>query len=394
MLVVILLYAFVHGSPSLLSPAEPVSVQCGRFGGGVVRQEEAVGSGGTGSYREWIQTGSRAQALIPTGISELKYLFSSLWMMYFMICMYQTWSIFNRYFCHSTPWTSRRTRIPNVSVIVFVLQLKPLPRAVAVRTVYEARTWSYQVQHGAVWGNQEFSLSGLYSAPPALETGNQTLKGKLLQTDSAGRYNRHRDNVWPFPAHLTGCLHQDKIQYKKDKTTKIWSHYKLLMSFSCPWLQFRSAAFPVGLVWRWHWSVPYRADWTVFYWAGRGMADWSRSDYKWKRVSFSVSLNMKLSHSIVKTFWWETFEHHESGALFDIMWSLPETKFPGHYSGKWNTNCGLFVSRSKLWARGLGRRRWMRPNWSWNSPSPPHSVSCPFTHCHTTHRGNNAAATK
>ncbi|XP_051279537.1 uncharacterized protein LOC127375918 isoform X2 [Dicentrarchus labrax] len=55
-------------------------------------------------------------------------------------------------------------------------QLKPLPRTVAVRTVYEARNWTYQIQHGAVWGNQEFSLSGLYSAPPALEMGNQTLK--------------------------------------------------------------------------------------------------------------------------------------------------------------------------------------------------------------------------
>ncbi|XP_039999666.1 uncharacterized protein LOC120798939 [Xiphias gladius] len=58
-------------------------------------------------------------------------------------------------------------------------QLKPFPRTVAVRTVYEARNWSYQVQHGAVWGNQEFSLSGLYSAPPALEIGNQTLNVKI-----------------------------------------------------------------------------------------------------------------------------------------------------------------------------------------------------------------------
>ncbi|XP_041804885.1 uncharacterized protein LOC121614861 [Chelmon rostratus] len=58
-------------------------------------------------------------------------------------------------------------------------QLKPLPRTVAVRTVYEARNWSYQVQHGAVWGSQEFSLSGLYSAPPALEMGNQTLKVQI-----------------------------------------------------------------------------------------------------------------------------------------------------------------------------------------------------------------------
>ncbi|XP_049888655.1 uncharacterized protein LOC126382681 [Epinephelus moara] len=58
-------------------------------------------------------------------------------------------------------------------------QLKPLPRTVAVRTVYEARNWSYQVQHGAVWGSQEFILSGLYSAPAALEMGNQTLKVQI-----------------------------------------------------------------------------------------------------------------------------------------------------------------------------------------------------------------------
>ncbi|XP_031710756.1 uncharacterized protein LOC116387634 isoform X2 [Anarrhichthys ocellatus] len=58
-------------------------------------------------------------------------------------------------------------------------QLKPLPRTVSVRTVYEARNWSYQVQHGAVWGGQEFILSGLYSSPPALEMGNQTLKVQI-----------------------------------------------------------------------------------------------------------------------------------------------------------------------------------------------------------------------
>ncbi|CAI5641741.1 unnamed protein product [Oreochromis niloticus] len=58
-------------------------------------------------------------------------------------------------------------------------QLKPLPRTAAVRTVYEARKWSYQVQQAAVWGSQEFSLSGLYSAPPALEMGNQTIKVQI-----------------------------------------------------------------------------------------------------------------------------------------------------------------------------------------------------------------------
>ncbi|XP_032388090.1 uncharacterized protein LOC116699543 isoform X1 [Etheostoma spectabile] len=58
-------------------------------------------------------------------------------------------------------------------------QLKPLPRTVAVKTVYEARNWSYQVQHGAVWGSQELILSGFYSAPPTLEMGNQSLKVQI-----------------------------------------------------------------------------------------------------------------------------------------------------------------------------------------------------------------------
>ncbi|CAG5896969.1 unnamed protein product [Menidia menidia] len=58
-------------------------------------------------------------------------------------------------------------------------QLRPLPRTIALRTVYESRDWSYQVQQGAVWGNHEFSLSGLYSDPPMLEIGNQTLKVQI-----------------------------------------------------------------------------------------------------------------------------------------------------------------------------------------------------------------------
>lgn len=70
------------------------------------------------------------------------------------------------------------------STLLSVLQLKPLPRTVAVRTVYEARNWSYQLQHGAVWGSQEFSFSGLYSAPPTLDMGNQTLKGKTVTLPS------------------------------------------------------------------------------------------------------------------------------------------------------------------------------------------------------------------
>ncbi|XP_029970978.1 uncharacterized protein LOC115405521 [Salarias fasciatus] len=59
-------------------------------------------------------------------------------------------------------------------------QLKPLPRTVTVRTEYEARRWSYQVRHAAVWGNQEFSLSGRYSAPPALELDNHTVSVQIV----------------------------------------------------------------------------------------------------------------------------------------------------------------------------------------------------------------------
>lgn len=52
-----------------LPPAEPVSVRCGRPGGGVVGEEAAVGSGGAGGHGEWIQTGRRAQTLLPTGFN-------------------------------------------------------------------------------------------------------------------------------------------------------------------------------------------------------------------------------------------------------------------------------------------------------------------------------------
>lgn len=48
--------------------AEPDSVDSGRSGGGVVRQEEAVGCGGAGSHRERIQTGTGGQTLLSTGI--------------------------------------------------------------------------------------------------------------------------------------------------------------------------------------------------------------------------------------------------------------------------------------------------------------------------------------
>ena len=49
----------------------------------------------------------------------------------------------------------------------------------AVRTLFEAKNWSHQIQHGTVWGNREIRLTGVYSVPPSLEIGNHVLKGKL-----------------------------------------------------------------------------------------------------------------------------------------------------------------------------------------------------------------------
>lgn len=75
------------------------------------------------------------------------------------------------------PWITIKNR-PILYRIWCVLQVKALPRSVTVRTVYEAGNWSYHVQHGVAWGNRKFTLSGLYSAPPTLDMGNQTLRGK------------------------------------------------------------------------------------------------------------------------------------------------------------------------------------------------------------------------
>lgn len=67
-----------NAAPSSLfpPPVEPLSVHWGGFGGGDVRQEEAVGCWRAGSDRERIQATSRGQKLVPAGISELKCLFS------------------------------------------------------------------------------------------------------------------------------------------------------------------------------------------------------------------------------------------------------------------------------------------------------------------------------
>ncbi|XP_023191574.1 uncharacterized protein LOC102233917 isoform X3 [Xiphophorus maculatus] len=57
-------------------------------------------------------------------------------------------------------------------------QLQPVPRLVAVSTMYEARRWRHLIQQATVWGSHQFSLSALHSAAPGLnlEPGNRTLK--------------------------------------------------------------------------------------------------------------------------------------------------------------------------------------------------------------------------
>lgn len=54
--------------------------------------------------------------------------------------------------------------------------------------------------------------------------------------------------------------------------------------------------------------------------------------------------------------------------------------------------CVLSMCRSALSAPGVGRRRWMRPSWSWSSRSPPCSAAWACTH--TAHRGSSTAATR
>lgn len=145
-----------------------------------------MGARGAGSHRERLQTGCGAQTLISTGI-----------------CLLKSPTTCNIEFTgghHSGQYVLdvrdlNVLFILNLLFMVSVVQLKPLPRTVTVRTVYEARDWSYQLQHGAVWGNQEFSVSGLYSAPPALELGNQTLKGKAPQGNSA----KPQPRLFTFP---------------------------------------------------------------------------------------------------------------------------------------------------------------------------------------------------
>lgn len=61
----------------------------------------------------------------------------------------------------------------------------------SVRTLYKMWNWSHQIQHGAVWGNQEVSLTGVYSVPPSLEIGNHVLKGTLKRTPPSGSDYRH-----------------------------------------------------------------------------------------------------------------------------------------------------------------------------------------------------------
>ncbi|KAG7277412.1 hypothetical protein CRUP_033367 [Coryphaenoides rupestris] len=91
-------------------------------------------------------------------------------------------------------------------------QLKPLPRAMAVRTLYETRNWSHQIQHGAVWGNQEDSVRLDWSRHGRLEQPfTASLSQVSLHTVShvspAAQWSRHEGHLsWTSPELLNVSL--------------------------------------------------------------------------------------------------------------------------------------------------------------------------------------------
>ncbi|KAK7945812.1 hypothetical protein WMY93_001540 [Mugilogobius chulae] len=102
-------------------------------------------------------------------------------------------------------------------------KLKPLPKMVTMKTVYERRDWSYQVQHEALWGNHEVSLSGLYSSPPSLNMGNHTIK---VHISSAPRWTNFDLILERFPQGRVDKLSLDWMrhgQLEQVRMLSLWS---------------------------------------------------------------------------------------------------------------------------------------------------------------------------
>uniref|UniRef100_A0AAV2JUM6 Vitellogenin n=1 Tax=Knipowitschia caucasica TaxID=637954 RepID=A0AAV2JUM6_KNICA len=102
-------------------------------------------------------------------------------------------------------------------------KLKPLPRMVTIRTVYERRDWSCQVQHEALWGNQEVSLSGLYSAPPLLHMGNHTIK---VHISTAPRWSNLDLNLERFPQGRTDSLSLEWMRHGQPEQLQMLSLWR------------------------------------------------------------------------------------------------------------------------------------------------------------------------
>ncbi|RVE61387.1 hypothetical protein OJAV_G00170560 [Oryzias javanicus] len=103
-------------------------------------------------------------------------------------------------------------------------QLKPLPRTITFQTLYKTKDWNYHLQQAAVWGTHEFSLFGLYAAPPEFKLGNQTLevhiRGLFLLTNLDVKMERslhgRLDSV------LLGWMRRGQL--KQVRALRAWSH--------------------------------------------------------------------------------------------------------------------------------------------------------------------------
>ncbi|XP_036072052.1 uncharacterized protein LOC112147563 isoform X1 [Oryzias melastigma] len=103
-------------------------------------------------------------------------------------------------------------------------QLKPLPRTITFQTLYKTKDWNYHLQQAAVWGKQEFSLFGLYAAPPESKLENQTLevhiRGLSLLTNLDVKMERslhgRLDSV------LLGWMRRGQL--KQVRALRTWSH--------------------------------------------------------------------------------------------------------------------------------------------------------------------------
>ncbi|XP_023821135.2 uncharacterized protein LOC101165344 isoform X4 [Oryzias latipes] len=102
-------------------------------------------------------------------------------------------------------------------------QLKSLPRTITFQTLYKSRDWNYQLQQAAIWGNREFSLFGLYAAPPELKLGNQTLEVRIkgLSRETNLDLQMERSLHGRLDSILLGWMRRGQL--KKVRALRAWS---------------------------------------------------------------------------------------------------------------------------------------------------------------------------